>query len=526
MNFVWRQVKEIQRGGLPLVWRKVGLLPQWLGASRCGQTLAIYGYKLAIAVNPNGVGARFRLAKALGRLNRANEAAAGLKAVISIKPDFAEAHAQLAETLLRLGRFDEAFAAWERAFQFKPDWPEFHKRIEVAFHLCGQTWAARSIMQKVIDTRNDFARAHQLDKLGIRFSSEFSIAIGHIALLDIYVKMGMLGWRSPARSILLVKPGLPNPCYLDYWRRYLPDMIADPAAIEILSPLAKYLEDHISAVMDSSGQQSVGQDYIGGAQLASIQAQWEAEGRGPLLTLTDSDHERGWQCLRTLGVPADAWFVGLHVREEGDESRQARDTDIATYRMAIESIVARGGWVVRMGDPAVTPLPLMPQVIDYARSNARSDWMDVFLWARCRFFIGTQSGPAWVPPTFGVPCVVTNSTFLSRRWFGQDLFITKLLWSEGEQRYLSFAEAVTSSAGVPESLDYFTSGGLRIVDNTPEEINDVAMEMLDRLEGNLKYTEEDEQLQGWFDRMWTSHAYKATGRIGRDFLRKWAHLLD
>jgi putative glycosyltransferase (TIGR04372 family) len=307
---------------------------------------------------------------------------------------------------------------------------------------------------------------------------------------------------------------------MEYWRRYLPDMITDPVAIELLSPLAKYLEDHLFAVMDASGKQ-ICEFFI--AERA-IQAQWEEEGRSHLLTLSDSDHERGWRCLRGLGVPADAWFVGLHVRE--GRVKGARNADINTYSLAMESIVARGGWVIRMGDPSMTPLPPMPQVIDYAHGQVRSDWMDVFLWAQCRFFIGTQSGPLMVPPTFGVPCVLTNSSSLGLRlWFNKDLCIFKLFWSKSEARYLNFAELVASALGWVESAKYLASQGIKLVDNTPKEINEVVIEMLDRLEGKLSYSREDEELQERFDSLYTSNASKANARIGQDFLRKWAHLL-
>ena len=508
-----------------MLWTKARFFPQWLQRYKYVNLLVLYLYKLVAAVKPDLTKAHVGLGSVFTRLGKVEQAIQSWRTAIAINPDLPEVQVGLIETLIGLTRFDEAFACWEQAFSFRPDWPDVHTRVQHSFYLYGQTRAARRIMQGVLDARNDFARAHHLDRLGIRFPNEFPTAVGHIAVLDSYVKMGILGQRSPARPILLVRDRIANRHYLNYWRRYLPDMISDPVAIELLSPLAKYLEDRIFVVMSPSGEQIVGWDYVGGAQQASIQAQWEAEGRDPLLTLTDSDHERGWECLRSLGVPSEAWFVGLHVREGRTKSRGARDDDIDTYGMAIESIVKRGGWVIRMGGPSMTPLPPMPQVIDYAHSGARSDWMDVFLWARCRFFIGTVSGPAWVPPTFGVPCVATNWTFLSRRWFGQDLFIPKLLWSEREQRYLSFDEALTSSAGVAESLDYLASIGIRIVDNSPEEINDVVMEMLDRLDGKLKYSEEDKQLEERFDKMWASNAYKATGRVGRDFLRKWAHLL-
>ena len=525
MSFLSRHIKDVLTGGLPVLWGKTRALPDWIWKSPFVQILVCYYYRSIVFFRPGDAEAYFLLAKSLHRLNCIDEAIAKLEKAVSLRPDLSLAHVLLSELLIANNRFDEAYAAWEKVFHLEPDWTEVHSRIQNAFYYCGQTWAARNIMQKGLDDRNNFARNHQLDRLGIRILTEFPSAIGHIAVLDSYVKMDMLGWRSPDQPVLLVNPRLSNPCYLDYWRQYLPTIITDPEAIKLISPVARYLEDRIFTVMDSSCQQAVGEDYIGAALQSLIQERWETENRSPLLVLRDSDDERGRQRLEQLGVPVDSWFISLHVREGKTVSRGARDADITAYYKAIESVTTRGGWVIRMGDPSMTPLPSIPKVIDYAHSQLRVDWMDIFLWARCRFFIGTQSGPAWVPPTFGVPCVATNWTFLCRRWFGQDLFIPKLLWSEKENRYLTFAESLTSSVGVAESLDYFNSQGIRITDNTPEEINDVVIEMMDRLDGKLFYDDNDIQLQERFDRMWIQNSYKATGRIGRDFLKKWHHLL-
>jgi putative glycosyltransferase (TIGR04372 family) len=62
------------------------------------------------------------------------------------------------------------------------------------------------------------------------------------------------------------------------------------------------------------------------------------------------------------------------------------------YIKAIKAVTKAGGWVFRMGDPSMTPLPKMPQVIDYAHNEIRCDWMDIFLGATFKFLIGTGSG--------------------------------------------------------------------------------------------------------------------------------------
>jgi putative glycosyltransferase (TIGR04372 family) len=487
MSFIRQQIKQIRSGGMPVLWRKMCAFPRWFGTTRYGSRLVNFACKIAV----------------------------------TLKPDWAKAHERLGDALLSLNRFEEGIAHWRKAISLQTDdrYAQLYQRSLTLLHR-GKADAMMDILWMGMEAQEEFAQAHQLNRLGIRFLREWTCAIGHMALLDIYVKMGILGWRPPYRPIVLdAKPA--NRCYLDYWRRYLPDLITDPEAVKLLTPLAIRLEDHMHMITFADSKKM----YFTAAA-AAVQEKWEAEGRSPLLTLTESDHERGRGCLKRLGVPPDAWFVSLHVRDTG--SGNARDSDINTYRMAIESIVAWGGWVIRMGEPSMPPLPPMPQVIDYAHSGARSDWMDVFLWARCRFFIGTRSGPAHVPPTFGIPCVLTNSFPMAMPFPYQSIGIYKLYQREKEKRLLSFGEACASGVGLSESSNYIASLGIRLVDNTPEEINDVVLEMLERLEGTLEYSTEDEQLQERFKRLkpnFTNRFGISACRVGRAFLRKYAHLL-
>jgi hypothetical protein len=55
----------------------------------------------------------------------------------------------------------------------------------------------------------------------------------------------------------------------------------------------------------------------------------------------------------------------------------------------------------------------------------------------------------------------------------------------------------------------------------------VVIEMLDQLEGNITYLPEDEVLQQRFRQLMRPghYSFGATSRIGRQFLRKYSHLL-
>jgi hypothetical protein len=99
---------------------------------------------------------------------------------------------------------------------------------------------------------------------------------------------------------------------------------------------------------------------------------------------------------REIGIPKDSWFVCLHVREGGFRNdrgkRDYRNSNILNYIPAINEITSRGGWVVRLVDNTMTPLPSMENVIDYPFTKYKSDFMDLCLIQNCRFFIGDQSG--------------------------------------------------------------------------------------------------------------------------------------
>ena len=140
--------------------------------------------------------------------------------------------------------------------------------------------------------------------------------------------------------------------------------------------------------------------------------------RAALFRLTKRDQRFGDAQLRRLGVPKGAWFVCFHAREPGyspvDEAWHSyRNMDVEDYGLAIEEITARGGWCIRMGDKTMKPMRPRANVVDYARSATKSARMDVFLGARCRFFLGCASGPIAIATMFGRPSAVVNMAPLS-----------------------------------------------------------------------------------------------------------------
>ena len=432
---------------------------------------------------------------------------------------------------------NRVIAYLQKAIDLKPSWLLPYYTLYSVLHSNFKLEDQLKIMHKIVELQNDSAEARQLDKLDIEFISR-DVALGSIgvySVLDTYIRAGILGLRPQKKLVLLLSPRavVNNPCYLNYWRRYV-TVISDPLAIAYLSPLEKCLTKkifHFVSFHDCT------LNILAAHKV--VNRQWDVENHPPILTLTTEDYERGWNCLKSLGIPEGAWFVCLHVRgpgwrDEGSSSQNFRNCDIETYFSAIKTIVEAGGWVVRIGDPvSMTPLPPMENVIDYAHSDAKSDWMDVFCCAQCRFIIGTPSGMWPISSAFGVSLIMTNMlpTNLAFDFSSQDIFIPRLCWSIKKNRYLTFRELLSFPVAVATSQFSYDRLGLKIEENTEEDINEVVTEMMKRLDKTLEYSNEDEIKQERFRSLTTSSFYgekdiSINARIGNDFLCRNKHLLE
>ena len=66
-------------------------------------------------------------------------------------------------------------------------------------------------------------------------------------------------------------------------------------------------------------------------------------------------------------------------------------------------------------------------------------------------------------------------------WSKKDIFIPKLYWSKTEERYLTFKEALAPGIGDCYDGRFFEESGIKLIDNTQEEINDLVLEMMKSL---------------------------------------------
>lgn len=258
------------------------------------------------------------------------------------------------------------------------------------------------------------------------------------------------------------------------------------------------------------------------------------------LRFSAAERRRGDQQLQQLGIPPDAAVVCIHNRDsafleqkfphENWDYHEYRDFPVGDFRLAVAELVRRGYYVVRVGQQVAEPLvDTSPRVIDYA-SGRPTDFLDLYLCSRCRFFVGNTSGlflaaTAFRRPVLSVNHIPLGSVSVCGR---RDLVLPKLLWSEEKHRLLSFREVVESGTANRYLGADYAAAGLRPVNNDPEEILAAVVELDDRLHGRFQATPQDERLAAAFRRIYdaTGHIGELRTRVAATFLRRHANLLD
>ena len=266
----------------------------------------------------------------------------------------------------------------------------------------------------------------------------------------------------------------------------------------------------------------------------------------PHISFTKEEEIKGKKILTEFGIPEGAKFVCLLVRDSGYLDRHKkyeylkrwsyhsyRDGDIDKYVLATEELAKRGYYVFRMGINVLKPLKSSnPKVIDYANLKIRSDFMDIYLGAKCRFCISTSVGFDEIPIMFRKPIAYTSFVpFASIESHNKEsIILTKHHINKRNQKELTISEIFSSNVAVSCYTNEFKKNEVELEENSPEEIRDIVIEMDERLNGNWKETGEDLLLQKKFWSLFEENIKKINlktpihgiikSRFGAMYLRK------
>ena len=248
------------------------------------------------------------------------------------------------------------------------------------------------------------------------------------------------------------------------------------------------------------------------------------ERQRPHLYFTDEEEARGEAGLRALGIPKGAKWVYLVVRDAAKHPQlpyhSYRNADIESHALAAKALADRGYYVVRDARQVLRPMPIThPKIIDFAMRKPYDDFMSIYLGAKCAFCLSTGTGPDAIPVIFRRPICYVNYVPIEylQTYHKGSLAIWKHHEKDGKR--MTLTEIYESKCGHFMAAEQFAEAAITLVDNTPQEIAEAAIEMADGLST-------DDQSAFWdkFPRSNSTYNDKPLHgairmRIGREFLK-------
>ena len=384
-------------------------------------------------------------------------------------------------TLIKENKTAEALEKHRRGAELLPKSLEL-KQAHAQTHFLRGEWAKYlSVSSDADQLMQQLAQEQSLDKTRLRFlGNGWTGPLGHISLLDTVIKLKELDLLSDEQRVLLYDSQYSSNSAL--LKLFLPKILNVKSDVKLIEKFTQKFDSIVDQVPIYRLKTKIVDQW---SAIDIANQAWSKENREPVVKLSDSIEARGMKILKRWGLLSDAWFVVIHVRE-GDHRAHARlqNADITTYFPMIREIVSRGGWVIRMGSPLMTPLPKMQNVIDYAHAIERVDWMDVFLWAKAKFSIATNSGGSEAPMCFGTPVIRTNySSFGHCSFFEKSFMVPKLYKLKSEKIPMSLQQALRTpipwcESTVHENIEF------EIINNSPQDLVDAAVEMFARFDKN------------------------------------------
>jgi len=178
---------------------------------------------------------------------------------------------------------------------------------------------------------------------------------------------------------------------------------------------------------------------------------------------------------------------GIHDNKKDWSYHNYRDSDIETYKKAIEWLSEQGIWVLRMGKIMREPISFSnPRVVDYAFCDEKSDLLDIWLFANCTGCISTSTGIDAVSQIYRKPILFVNSSFDFRTYTISTYAPKRLQWANNSSD-LTFKECLDNSYG---SMTEFTVNGIEVISLTDNEIFGLVQEFWLRI--NDKWVESSE----------------------------------
>ena len=268
----------------------------------------------------------------------------------------------------------------------------------------------------------------------------------------------------------------------------------------------------------------------------------------PTLSFTKEQNIQGHNLAKNMGIDKDDWFVCIHnrsamylktIRPTDDFSyHNLRDCSFEMLYESAKLIMDKGGKCIRMnsGEQNKLSINAPSNIIDYA-GKWQSDFMDIYLPSKCKFFIGGPSGLLSVPHIFNVPVGATNYWPVTDVSIpNNSLFIPKLMWKIEEKRFLNYKEIIDGNLNNFLFSAQYLTHGIEVIENDADDIRLLTEDMFDLVNKKQLSTKDENKRNDFMNKYFIVNKFtnkyhnyedlQFSGKISWRFLNKHSYLMN
>ena len=229
------------------------------------------------------------------------------------------------------------------------------------------------------------------------------------------------------------------------------------------------------------------------------------------ISFTEPENKKGTEFLNKIGLRPEDKYVCVIIRDPAYKTKYFptlpenettyRNSDQSTYVSTVQYLLEKGYWVFRMGKLVEKPMNIKHmRFLDYACSDLKSDFLDIWLNANCHFAISNGSGLDEVQKTFRKAILQVNIAPPTEIISGLKnvLSILKKFVDADSGEKISLNQMIERELIGLTSNHQFEEKNIIIENNTNEEILCALKEFELRSDGLWNESAEYQELHGIF----------------------------
>lgn len=210
-----------------------------------------------------------------------------------------------------------------------------------------------------------------------------------------------------------------------------------------------------------------------------------------------------------------------------------RNCSIKNLELVSEYLASKNYYVFRMGKDVkekFNPSFKNKMIIDYANSDDRSEFLDIFLLKNCEFCISTDTGLYGLGVIFNKPILFFSIASIAALSYSnpKHFFIFKKYYSKINERYLTLSEIFEMKLSCLDLTKQYDENNIQLIENNSLEILEATKEIIIAINSDFKNLNMIENQKFWkiFDKniintKWKNwHINKKHSYICNSFLKK------